>query len=94
MAKSDKLEDYRRRIDKINMKLCRLLNQRAGIALKIGNIKSVLGQKIYSPKRERTILEAVSKQNKGPLSKSSLQRIFKAIMRETRTLEKSSKSGS
>ena len=59
MARSDlpeKLKDRRKKIDLIDRKLLKLLNQRLHVALEIGKIKKETGEKVYDPKREKEVL--------------------------------------
>lgn len=82
------IEDWRRRIDEIDMELLHLLNKRAEYSIAIGDIKHEEKLPIYSPERERWILERVLEQNPGPLTRDGVRRIFERIIDESRKLEK------
>jgi chorismate mutase-like protein len=78
---------WRSRIDKIDLKVVRLLNKRALCVDQIGRIKKKIGINVYSPKREKEVLQNVSAINPGPFSCDSVQRIFSCIMHESRNFE-------
>ena len=71
------LEDLRKRIDEIDRKLVELLNERAGVVIDIGGIKSKTGKPIYAPDREKEVLEKITGVNKGPLPNKCLQAIWR-----------------
>ena len=54
------LDRLRAQIDAINVKLVRLLNQRAKVAQAIGHLKQAGGAAIYQPARERAVLDRVT----------------------------------
>lgn len=83
------LDDWRKRIDALNLKLVELLNERARCALAIADLKKKKMLAIHDPKRERQVLDAVLAENAGPLSDESMRRIFECIMSEHRRLEES-----
>ena len=66
------IEDWRTKIDEMDLKLVELINQRAAAAREIGKLKNNTNLPIYEPEREKKILEAVKKANKGPLPDSGL----------------------
>lgn len=84
------IEDWRKKIDELDAKLVELLNQRSGCAAEIGKLKQKDGQPIYSPEREREILEQVQRLNRGPLGNDALKRLFERILDEARVVEKQS----
>jgi len=79
-----KLIKRRKELDLINQKLLTLLNQRLRITLEIGKVKKEMGKKIYDAKREREILERLSRRNRGPLKEVDLRKIFMTIMKVCR----------
>lgn len=86
------LKSLRKLIDQKNKSMVRLLNRRAGYALKIAEIKHAQGLPVRDDAREAQVLEKVSKYNKGPLSDAALHRIFNCIMEEHRRLEEEAKA--
>jgi|GEM_PF-3435763 len=81
------LKSLRKLIDQKNKSMVRLLNRRAGYALRIAEVKKAEGLAIRDDAREKEVLNKVSRYNKGPLSDEALHRIFKCIMEEHRKLE-------
>jgi len=57
------IEDWRKKIDEMDLKLVELINQRAAAAREIGKLKNNTNLPIYEPEREKKILEAVKKAN-------------------------------
>jgi len=84
----DKLLLLRKKIDAIDAKLVRLLNERTRHVLEIGKIKQLAGEEIYAPEREEAVLQRVLEKNKGPLLQESLRAIYREIMSSALALEK------
>lgn len=82
------LEVLREKIDSIDTKLVKLLNERTRQALKIGKLKQKSGKGIYVPAREKAVFARVVASNKGPLSDKSLRAIYREIMSAALSLEK------
>ncbi len=82
------IEDWRRKIDKLDRKLVKLLNERAKHTDEIGKLKEKRGLDAYSPSREEKILRNVLRWNKGPLPTDVLRRLYERILDESRTLER------
>jgi chorismate mutase len=88
------IEDWRKKIDAIDLKLVRLLNERASAARAIGRLKQRTNLPIYEPQREEIILQNVSKANAGPLPTLDLHFVFQNIIAVMRSFQRSdSESG-
>jgi len=85
---TDKLKTLRSRIDAIDERLVRLLNERTKHVLDIGKIKQAAGEEIYAPEREEAVLRRIAGGNKGPLTNESLRAIYREIMSSALALEK------
>jgi chorismate mutase/prephenate dehydratase len=85
------LNELRARIDAIDGQLVELLNQRTGIALDIGHLKSRQAGEVYVPAREKEVLQRVAALNQGPLKPESLTAIYREVMSAALALEKSVK---
>ncbi len=85
---SDSVEGLREKIDEIDAKLVALLNQRAECALRIADVKRRLGLPTYLPDREAEVLESVEGANGGPLDRAAIRRLFRRIIDECRSLER------
>ena len=82
------IEDWRIEIDTIDAQLVQLLNRRSQCAIEIGRIKRALDLPIYSPDREKQVIEHVKSLNRGPLGDDAIQRLFERIIDESRRLER------
>ena len=82
------LAGMRRRIDRLDDRLLRLLNQRARLALEIGRIKKRRKWPVFDAAREASVLRHAVHANQGPLSGSSVRHIFQAILRACRRRER------
>ena len=82
------IEDWRDEIDRIDEELVRLLNERSKCAIEIGRIKREIGQPVYSPSREKQVIEHVTGINGGPLDDEGMQRLFERIIDESRRIER------
>jgi len=82
------LTKLRIKIDSIDRKIVDLLNERAHLANKIGEIKRAHGMPVYVPEREEQVIGNVRKNNRGPLSGNAISRIYERIIDESRRLER------
>ena len=81
------LDALRKRIDRIDEKLLRLLKERAETALRIGRIKKGQGLPVYDGRREQEVLRRLTRKNGGLLPASSVKAIFREILRRSRGLQ-------
>jgi chorismate mutase len=81
------IEDWRKKIDELDLKLVELINQRAAAAREIGKLKNDTNLPIYEPEREKHVFERVKKANKGPLPDSEIQHVFERIIDVMRKLQ-------
>jgi chorismate mutase-like protein len=82
------LEAYRKQIDAIDNQLLQLFNERAQLALRIGEEKQRQGLPVYVPEREKQIIERVQQLNRGPLTSLAVRELFTSIIQTCRNLEK------
>ncbi len=82
------LEELRKRIDEIDYQLVQLLNERASVVVEIGKLKSKIDRPIYSPDREKEVINGVIKANKGPLPDKCLVAVWRELMSGSLVLEK------
>src|SRR6267143_58539 len=80
----DKIENLRREIDALDDQLAALLNRRAGLAQRIGALKS--GAPAYRPEREIEILRRITK-NPGVLPAERVAAVFREVISACRGLE-------
>ena len=82
------IEDYRKEINRLDSELLRIFNERAALALKIGEIKKELGIPVYDPERDKRIFKAMTEMNPGPLEDDAITRLFERVIDESRSLER------
>ena len=82
------IDEIRNGIDSFDDELLRIFNQRAALALKIGEIKKSSGLPVYDPDREKNIFQRMQQQNPGPLDDQAIVRLFERVIDESRRLER------
>lgn len=87
MNRRESVDALRNKIDQVDAKIVGLLNQRASLAQKIGQIKALEKKVVYVPGREQTVLAKVSRLTQGPLSADAVRRIYREILSASRSLE-------
>src|SRR6266576_5664 len=81
------IDDWRSRIDGLDKQLLRLLNERAGTALKVGESKKEAGASLCDHTREREVIERLSAANEGPLDDRAIVELYRAIIHESRRIQ-------
>jgi chorismate mutase/prephenate dehydratase len=84
---SAELAKLRQSIDEIDQQLLNLLNQRAKIALEVGEIKRIEGSPFFRPDRVAQVLERMKAANKGPLKAEHVGHIWNEITSACLALE-------
>jgi chorismate mutase/prephenate dehydratase len=79
------IDKLRREIDALDDELLALVNKRAGLAKRIGELKG--GAPAYRPERESEILGRIARTNSGPLSAEGRVAIWREIVSACRALE-------
>jgi len=74
------LDDLRLRIDETDRRLIELLNERAKIVARVGEVKRAGGVPIYAPHREAAVLKRVLAMNAGPLSDRAIEGVYRELM--------------
>jgi chorismate mutase / prephenate dehydratase len=82
------LKSLRTHIDKVDLQILKLANERAALAAEIGKIKNDHGTEVFSPAREEEVLQNVLEANKGPLDETTVRAVFREIMSGSRALQK------
>ena len=88
LSKMSEIDDWRKKIDKIDLELVELLNRRSRFAIELGKIKEILEIEVYDPKREKEVVCNVQRVAKGPLTKQAVKRLFERIIDESRRAER------
>ena len=87
-AGSAGIDALRLSIDELDIRIVKLINERAAAALKIGALKARDGLKPYSSSRELQVYKKVAAQNAGPLKDDAMKAIYREIMSATIALER------
>jgi chorismate mutase/prephenate dehydratase len=77
----------RTQIDAVDRELLNLLNQRAALALEVGEVKKAEGSVAFRPEREAQVIDGLKRSNAGPLKPESVAPIWREIMSACRALE-------
>lgn len=87
------LATVRDRIDEIDKRIVKLLNERAILGRAAGQAKHTAGRRaVKDPEREREVLLRVAMANTGPLSQADLLSVYRRIVAVTRGLESRDRS--
>ena len=82
------LARLRRRIDALDRRIVKLLNDRAELARGVGRAKLAAGRRgIRDIEREREILLRVAMANAGPMPQSDMLALYRRLFSATRALE-------
>ena len=81
------IDDWRSRINELDSELLRLLNERARIALKVGESKKDAGVHLCDHTREREVIERMCEANEGPLDDRAIVELYRAIIHESRRIQ-------
>lgn len=87
------IEHWRGEIDKVDEELLQLFNRRARYAIEIGLLKRRAGLPIEVPEREAAIIARMIEENEGPLDGDAIQRLFEALISESRQAERAMLEG-
>jgi len=85
------LGDIRSRIDELDARLLKILNERADLVHEVGVLKKRDGVSIYAPEREEKLLRSLIELNekqKGRLPATAVRAIYREIMSASFALEK------
>lgn len=82
------IDEIRNEIDRLDDQLLNLFNQRASLALKIGELKKEVGLPVYDAEREKKIFQRMKVENPGPLDNQAIVRLFERVIDESRRLER------
>src|SRR6516165_8136109 len=82
------LKSLRHQIDKLDLQILKIVNERAALAAEIGKVKDDHGAEVFSPAREEEVFQNMIQANKGPLDESTIRAVFREIMSGARALQK------
>lgn len=84
---NSKLKPLRDAIDAIDAQVIALLNQRAAIALEVGEVKKHYNAPVFRPEREQQVISRLQALSEGPLEGDHISAIWREIMAASRSLE-------
>ncbi len=82
------IEDLRNRIDAVDDEILELLNERARLVERVGELKQARQQNFYVPSRERAIVDRLVARNEGPFPSEALRHVFQEVFSACLSLEK------
>ena len=80
------IDTLRRRIDAVDDRILKLLEERADVARAIGRLKAAGGAGVYVPSREKKIVERLTKQRRT-LPAAVVRAVFREVISACRALE-------
>src|ERR687893_1905707 len=83
----DEMGALRAGIDSVDEEIVRLLDRRARLACRIGEIKQENGLQAYAPARERAVLNRVTALSAGDFPREGLEEVFREIISSSISLE-------
>ncbi len=87
MGHHEKLERLRSEIDRLDVQIVDLLNERARIVLDVREVKRQGHVPLFDPKREEEIFRRLAEHNAGPLYDDAFREIYDVILHWMKTLE-------
>ncbi|GAB2554104.1 bifunctional 3-deoxy-7-phosphoheptulonate synthase/chorismate mutase [Gracilibacillus alcaliphilus] len=79
---NEQLDQLREQLDQTNLEILALINKRAELVQKTGQVKEKQGaNRSYDPVRERDMLNLITKHNDGPFENSTIVHLFKEIFK-------------
>src|SRR6516225_10076924 len=82
------LKSLRHQIDKLDLQILKIVNERAALAAEIGKVKNDHGAEVFTPAREEEVFQNVLEANKGPLDEATIRAIFREVMSGSRALQR------
>src|SRR5262249_27477560 len=82
------LKSLRSQIDRLDLHILKLINERASIAAEIGKVKNDHGAEVFTPAREEEVFKNVLEANKGPLDENTIRAVYREIMSGSRALQR------
>ncbi len=81
------IENWRAEINQLDDELLRSLNQRAELALRVGESKHASGVSLCDHTRESEVIQRMCRANQGPLDDRAVIELFRAVIHESRRIQ-------
>ena len=88
---SEDISKLRKEIDALDSEMLALVNRRAGLARRVGELKR--GASAYRPEREAEILRRMLAENPGPLPAGRVTTVFREVISACRGMEQDIRAG-
>lgn len=86
-GRREEMEGIRVEIDGVDEEIVRLLDRRARLARRIGELKREEGLETYAPDRERKVMDRVVDLSEGDFPRRGLETVFREIISSSISLE-------
>jgi chorismate mutase/prephenate dehydratase len=87
------LEELRREFDGLDRRLVELLNERAGLSLRVGQLKQGAEASVFMPTREAEVYANAQRWNQGPLKAEHIRALYREILASSRDLQRRPRIG-
>lgn len=91
MSRRESVDALRKKIDQVDSRIVALLNERASLALKIGQQKNLTGKPVYVASREREVYRRITDASKGPLPVGAIRAVYREVLSTCRGIEEQMK---
>jgi chorismate mutase len=81
------MQHLRQQVDRIDLKMLHLLQQRTKLSAQIGRMKRRRGAGIYVPERERALLTRLARLNRGKFPTTALIAVYREILSASRAAQ-------
>jgi chorismate mutase/prephenate dehydratase len=85
------LRSLRGQVDRLDLQILKLVNERARIAAELGRYKAEPGTELFTPARDDEVLSHVLESNKGPLDEAAIKGIYREIISGSRAIQREPK---
>ena len=85
----DPLSELRAAIDQVDCNLVGLLNRRAELAKRIGELKLKAGEPVYAPSREEQVIQRAIASSAGTLPANVIRAVFREVISGCRGMQQS-----
>ncbi|GAB6036478.1 prephenate dehydratase [Fundidesulfovibrio butyratiphilus] len=90
-ARDNVLTETREAIDTVDREILDLLNRRAALSIRVGQVKAGSDEPVFKPFREKEVLDSLSRLNPGPIPAEHLRAIYREILSSSRRLQRTQK---
>ncbi len=74
------MDRYRKKIDKIDEQIVKLLDERMGLAFELGKLKKEKGRDVFDPEREKKVFEKLETLPKECIRDNEIRELYEHII--------------